>query len=58
MQKMLRGGLEPVEYCRVPHVVCQADFNTSYPNPNRINRIASEINEYLRHKNRNTKDIK
>ena len=33
----------------VPHVVSFADFNTNYPNPNRINRIASEINEYLKY---------
>ena len=46
-QEILHGGITPAEYSRIPHTICLADFNTSYPNPNRINRIASEINEYL-----------
>ena len=41
------------EYSRIPHVVCSADFNTNYPNPNRIARIASEVSEYLKHKHKN-----
>lgn len=49
---MLYVGVNPNEYAQIPHVVCLADFNTSHPNPNRINRIASEINEYLKYKNR------
>ena len=51
-KKMLYVGVKPDEYTQIPHVVCLADFNTSHPNPNRINRIASEINEYLKYKNR------
>ena len=51
-KEMLYVGVNPNEYAQIPHVVCLADFNTSHPNPNRINRIASEINEYLKYKNR------
>lgn len=40
------------EYSRIYHMVCLADFDTSHPNPNRIDRIASEINEYLKYKNK------
>ena len=45
--KILHKGISPDEYSRIPHTVCSVDFNTSHPCPNRINRIASEINEYL-----------
>lgn len=55
---MLREGYDRDEYSRIPHVICLADFNTSYPTSNRINRIASEINEYLRYKNRDAKGVK
>ena len=51
--KILYGEVTPTEYSRIPHMVCLADFNTSHPNPNRINRIAGEIDEYLRHKCKN-----
>ena len=37
---------------RIPHMVCPDDFNTNYPNPNRIGRIAREIDEYLRYKHK------
>ena len=47
-QETLSSGFAPVESCRIPHVICMADFNTNYPNPNRINRIAGEISEYLK----------
>lgn len=51
--RMLQGGLiKPNELSRVSHVVCLADFDTNYPNLNRIDRIASEINEYLKYKNK------
>ena len=54
-QKILHGGLiSPDEYSRIPHMVCLADFDTNHPAPNRIDRIASEINEYLRYKRKKT----
>ena len=54
IQKTLHTGVAPSEYSRIPHVICLADFNTSHPNPNRIDRIASEINEYLSYKRKHT----
>ena len=53
LQKILYGVVEPTEYSRIPHMIYLSDFNTSYPNRNRIDRIASEINEYLKYKNKN-----
>ena len=50
MQKKLYNGVAPSEYNRVPHVLCLADFDTNHPNPNRIDRIAREVEEYLRRK--------
>lgn len=47
LQKRL---IKPEEYCRIPHVITLSDFNTNYPNPDRINRIAREIDEYLKYK--------
>ena len=58
VQKMLHDGFDPDEYSRISHTICLADFNTNYPNPNRINRIASEINEYVKTKNRDAKGVK
>ena len=49
-QEMLHDGVNPAEYSRIPHSVCLDDFNTNYPNSNRIDRIAGEINEYLKNK--------
>lgn len=49
---MLCGGITPIEYSRIPHTICSADFDTGHPIPNRVNRIASEINEYLNYKNK------
>ena len=51
-QEMLRGWISPEEYSRIPHMICSDDFNTNYPSSNRINRIASEINEYLKYKDK------
>ena len=45
--------VSPDEYSRIPHMICLADFDTNRPNPNRINRIATEINEYLKYKHKN-----
>ena len=56
-KEMLNGGIKPDEYSHISHVVCSADFNTNYPASNRINRIASEINEYLRYKNKRAKSV-
>lgn len=55
IQEILRGGAAPVECSRAPHTICLADFDTNYPNTNRIDRIASEIDEYLRHKQKYAK---
>ena len=51
--KTLDNGIAPSEYSRIPHTICLADFDTNHPNTNRIDRIASEINEYLKHKRKN-----
>ena len=49
-QEKLRGVISPEEYPRIQHTICLDDFNTNYPNRNRIDRIANEINKYLKHK--------
>ena len=46
--KVVREILYKPECDHIPHVIYLNDFNTNYPNPNRINRIASEISEYLK----------
>lgn len=51
-QEILRGGINPEEYPRISHTICLDDFNTNYPNTRRVDRIASEINEYLKRKNK------
>lgn len=56
-QKILCSGFIPTELSRAPHMVCLADFNTSHPNLNRINRIANEINDYLKYKNKEVSSI-
>ena len=56
-QEKLRGVINREEYPRIQHTICLDDFNTNYPNTNRINRIASEINEYLRRKNKNATKV-
>ena len=53
LETMLHSGLTPDEYSRIPHMVYATDFNTNHPIPNRIDRIASEINEYLKYKRKN-----
>ena len=53
IQKILHTGIAPSECSRVPHMIYEADFNTNHPVPNRINRLASEINEYLKYKHKN-----
>ena len=54
VQKTSHKGINPNEYSRIPHTVYLSDFNTSHPNPNRIDRIASEISEYRKFKRKNT----
>ena len=44
------GFITPEEFPRVSHMVTEADFDTESPNPYRIERIASEIREYLNYK--------
>ena len=34
---------------RIDCTIREADFNTSYPNENRISYIASDINRYLKY---------
>ena len=55
MQKKLHNDINPYGYYHIPHIICLADFNTNHPNPNRIDRIASEINEYLKYDRKNNK---
>ena len=49
---MLYGGISPVEYSRIQHMIYFDDFNTNHPSSNRVDRIASEINEYLKYKDK------
>lgn len=49
-KEILRNGISPSEYSRAPHTVCLSDFDTNHPCANRIERIASEINEYMKWK--------
>lgn len=34
---------------RIDCTITEADFNTSHPNPHRIDYIASDIHRYLKH---------
>lgn len=52
IQKKIREDIVFAENIRIPHIIYLDDFNTNYPNTNRISRIACEINEYLKRKNR------
>ena len=54
VDKILYAGVSPAECSRIQHVIYAADFNTNYPNPNRISRIAREVDEYLKYKYNNT----
>jgi hypothetical protein len=49
-QKMLHNGVNPSEYSRIPHMIYESDFNTNHPSANRIERIAREIDEYMKWK--------
>ena len=44
---ILHSRTTPVVNSQIPHVIHPADFNTSYPDPNHIDRIAREVDEYL-----------
>ena len=52
MKETLHIGINPSEYSRIPHIIYDNDFNTNHPNPNRIDRIAREIDEYMKWKRR------
>ena len=54
IEKILHSEITSSEYSRIPHTIYEADFNTSYPSQSRINRIASEISEYLKYKRKNS----
>lgn len=49
-EKKLYGSISREEYSRIPHVIYVDDFNTNYPVLNRVERIAREIDEYIRWK--------
>ena len=53
-KETLRIGETNTEYSRIPHMIYLDDFNTKHPSASRIDRIASEINEYLKYKRKNT----
>ena len=53
-RKIIHSGITPAEYCRIPHMIYATDFNTNHPSPNRIDRIAREINEYMKWKDKYT----
>ena len=55
IQEILRGGVSAEEYSRIPHMVYLGDFNTNHPSSNRIDRIASEINDYLKYARKGAK---
>ena len=40
----------PNEYSRIFHFVADADFNTNCPSPYRLERIANEVDRYLKYK--------
>ena len=54
-ENVLHKGFVSNKQPRIPHMICPNDFNTNYPNPNRISRIAREIDEYLKHEHKKTK---
>ena len=47
---MCNGFVAPEEFLRTPHIILEGDFSTNYPSQSRINRVACEIDEYLRRK--------
>ena len=53
VQEMLHKGISPEEYSRIHHMIYLEDFNTNHPNTGRIDRIAREIEEYLKYKHKN-----
>ncbi len=48
--KKLYKEISSEEYSRIPHVIYLDDFNTNYPASNRVERIAREIDEYIKWK--------
>ena len=50
VQEILSGNGFTTEVIPVPHKVYLDDFSTSHPNSSRVDRIANEVNEYLRYK--------
>ena len=50
VEKKFYGGISPEEYSRIPHVIYSSDFNTNYPTSNLVERIAREIDEYIKWK--------
>ena len=42
--------ITPDEYSRIYYEISEADFNTSGPNLQRIDKLARGINEYLKFK--------
>ena len=55
VQETLHDWVNPDEYASIPHMIYFSDFNTNYPSPNRIDRIASEISECVKWKYKNAK---
>ena len=54
-EKKLYGSISRDEYSRIPHVIYLDDFNTNYPTSNRVERIAREIDEYIKWKQKHIK---
>lgn len=52
-EMLYNGVITPSEYSRIPHIIVEDDFDTNRPSPYRIDRIAREIDGYLKYK-RNT----
>lgn len=49
-EKKLHRVISPEEYSRIHHEIYLDDFNTNYPSSNRVERIAREIDEYIKWK--------
>ena len=49
-EMLYNGVITPSEYSRIPHMIVEDDFDTYRPSLYRVDRIAREIDEYLKYK--------
>ena len=57
-KEILHNGVSSSEYSCIPHMIYPNDFNTSHPIPNHIDRIAREIDEYMKWKRKYMENVK